>query len=107
MVRLSPIDKERLPNMSIDILLNNDTIVGPNILTSFIQATLKYGVDQIFGPKIYYLKYPDKIWYAAGKVELKKGKIYHIGIRDYKKEKISLVIIYSSLIKIKISKCKK
>jgi len=76
-------------NSKFILLLNNDTIVGPNILTSFIQATLKYGVDQIFGPKIYYLKYPDKIWYAGGKVELKKGKIYHIGIRDSNSEKIS------------------
>ena len=65
------------------LLLNNDTIVKKNILTGFINATKKYGTDHIYGPKIYYMHNPKKIWYAGGVINLKKLKIFHLGIRQF------------------------
>ena len=63
------------------LLLNNDTEVDPNILTSFIQAKDQYGSKHLFGGKIYYQDNPERIWYAGGKVNLKCAKISHRGIR--------------------------
>ena len=63
------------------LLLNNDTIVEKNILNNFINATYKFGINQIYGAKIFYLNNKKKIWYAGGIVNFKKGMIYHKGIR--------------------------
>ena len=62
-------------------MLNNDTEVDPNILTSFIQAKDQYGSKHLFGGKIYYQDNPGRIWYAGGRVNLKYAKISHRGIR--------------------------
>ena len=64
------------------LLLNNDTEVAPNILSSFIRAISVYGSNNIFGPKIFYKNQPDKLWYAGGKIKLRYGKISHRGIRN-------------------------
>jgi GT2 family glycosyltransferase len=64
------------------LLLNNDTEVDPNILSSFIQAKDKYGDNQLYGGKIFYKNNPEKIWYAGGNVNLKYLKISHRGIRQ-------------------------
>ena len=64
------------------LLLNNDTEVDPNILSSFIQAKDKYGDNHLYGGKIFYKNNPEKIWYAGGNVNLKYLKISHRGIRQ-------------------------
>ena len=71
------------------LLLNNDTEVDPNILTSFIQAKDQYGSKHLFGGKIYYQDNPERIWYAGGRVNLKCAKISHRGIRKQDSEKYS------------------
>ncbi len=71
------------------LLLNNDTEVDPNILTSFIQAKDQYGSKHLFGGKIYYQENPERIWYAGGRVNLKCAKISHRGIRKQDSEKYS------------------
>ena len=63
------------------LLLNNDTEVNLKLLHSFINATEKYGSNNIFGGKIYYHHNSDCIWYAGGNVNLKLGMISHRGIR--------------------------
>ena len=63
-------------------LLNNDTEVDKNILSSFIQAKDKYGDNHLYGGKIFYKNNPEKIWYAGGNVNLKYLKISHRGIRQ-------------------------
>jgi len=72
------------------LILNNDTIVDANILNSFIEATKKFGKNNIYGPKIFYRNRPNLIWYAGAKVNLKYGKISHIGIRKKDSQKYSL-----------------
>ena len=79
------------------LLLNNDTIVKKDILSGFINATMKYGTDHIYGPKIYYMHNPEKIWYAGGKINLKYFYISHIGIRKKNSEKYSLQSCYCDL----------
>ena len=64
------------------LLLNNDTEVDSNILSSFIQAKDKYGDNHLYGGKIFYKNNPEKIWYAGGNVNLKYAKISHRGIRQ-------------------------
>ena len=64
------------------LLLNNDTEVDKNILSSFIQAKDKYGDNHLYGGKIFYKNNPEKIWYAGGNVNLKYLKISHRGIRQ-------------------------
>ena len=64
------------------LLLNNDTVVDPDILNSFIQAKEKYGDNNIYGGKIFYHNNPEVIWYAGGNVNLKYLKISHRGIRQ-------------------------
>ena len=69
-------------NSEFVLLLNNDTEVDSNILSSFIQAKCKYGDNHLYGGKIFYKNNPEKIWYAGGNVNLKYLKISHRGIRQ-------------------------
>ena len=73
------------------LLLNNDTEVESNILSSFIDAAQKYGKDNIFGGKIFYKEYSNKIWYAGGIANIKSGLLYHIGLRKLDSMKYSIL----------------
>jgi len=64
------------------LLLNNDTEVDPNILSSFNDAREMYGDNNLYGGKIFYQDKPNLIWYAGGNVNLKRAKISHRGIRQ-------------------------
>jgi GT2 family glycosyltransferase len=61
------------------MLLNNDTIVDLNLLTSLVEASEEYPTAGIFGAKIYYIDPPNKIWFAGGKWNLETAKSEHIG----------------------------
>ena len=64
------------------MVLNNDTMVESNILFHFMQGVERYGEENIYGSKIMFMHQKDKIWYGGGKVNLKKGIIRHLNIRD-------------------------
>jgi GT2 family glycosyltransferase len=70
------------------IIINNDTIVAPDMVSELMKAALEYGADMA-GPMMYY--YPPKgqgnevIWYAGGVINYFKGKAAHIGIRELDK----------------------
>jgi GT2 family glycosyltransferase len=53
-------------NADFILLLNNDAIVDPYILKSFVEASEKNSSAGVFGAKIYYLNEPKKIWFAGG-----------------------------------------
>ena len=72
------------------LLLNNDTVVDPDILNSFIQAKEKYGDNNLYGGKIFYQNNPELIWYAGGKVNIKWGHISHRGIRKQDSPEFSI-----------------
>ena len=63
------------------MILNNDTVVDKEILNDFINGVDQYGQNNIYGPKILYLKDKNKIWYAGAKVDLRKGVVKHLNIR--------------------------
>jgi GT2 family glycosyltransferase len=50
------------------LLLNNDAIVDPQVINSFISASQANPKAGVFGAKIYYLSEPRKIWFAGGKI---------------------------------------
>jgi GT2 family glycosyltransferase len=53
-------------NADFILLLNNDAVVDPHILKSFVEASENNSHAGIFGAKIYYLNEPKKIWFAGG-----------------------------------------
>jgi len=68
------------------LLINNDTVVHPAMLTEMMRALEGFPGAGMAGPMIYY--YPPKqdgpetIWYAGGVVELWMGLTAHRGIRE-------------------------
>ena len=44
------------------LLLNNDTVVDPQLLKAFLKASQDHPEYAIFNPKVYYYSTPDKIW---------------------------------------------
>jgi GT2 family glycosyltransferase len=49
------------------MLLNNDTIVSPDLIDALVGAAESHPQDGIFGPVICYLDRPDVVWFACGK----------------------------------------
>ncbi|MCK5353578.1 MAG: glycosyltransferase family 2 protein [Methyloprofundus sp.] len=47
------------------LLLNNDTIVDPNLLSEFVQTAKNYKQGGLFGAKIFYYDEPDTLWNAG------------------------------------------
>ncbi len=64
------------------LLLNNDTLVDPDLLFHVMPHFEKDPQIGIIGPKIYYFDPPTRIWFAGGKIDLHKGVGRHIGIRE-------------------------
>jgi len=73
------------------ILLNDDTIVSRNFIDELINPLAKDQKAIISTPKILYSSNINKIWYAGGVVDLWRGLIYHIGIRDFDGPKYSFI----------------
>ncbi len=48
------------------LLLNNDTVVDPDILTAFVDAASRYPRAGIFGAQMCYYAQPDTIWALGG-----------------------------------------
>ena len=64
------------------ILLNFDTLVGPTFIQDIANNIKESKSKYIYGVKILYNNKKDIIWYAGGKVQLGKGIISHIGIKN-------------------------
>ncbi len=64
------------------LLLNNDIVVDPEMLTQMINVGVKDTKVGILGPKTYFYSEPNKFWYAGGKVNFFTGVISHRGIRE-------------------------
>jgi GT2 family glycosyltransferase len=59
------------------LLLNNDTIVDPNFLTSMVNHQRANSEVGIVGPLICYADQPDTIWFAGAKIILAIGYFEH------------------------------
>ncbi len=64
------------------LLLNNDTIVDPDMIGHLVNFLSAHPQAGIAGPKIYYETPPDQVWFAGGEVFLSRGTARHIGIRE-------------------------
>lgn len=53
-------------NAEFILLLNNDTVVDPGMLTALVQAAERMPRGGVYGPKIYFFDEPNKLWYAGG-----------------------------------------
>lgn len=73
-----------LDNSSPDyfLLLNNDTIVGPDFLGQMIEVAESDASIGIVGPKVYYHNFPTRIQGAGGRVNMRTGQASHIGIKE-------------------------
>ncbi len=61
------------------LLLNNDTIVAPNMVSEIVKAAQQNEDVAVFGPTVYFHDQPDRISFAGGGVNKETGKCYHIG----------------------------
>lgn len=49
------------------LLLNNDTVVDPQLIDAFVHAAERHAADGIFGATIFYLDRPDTVWFQGAK----------------------------------------
>lgn len=70
------------------LLLNNDTICSPNLLSIFANASKTYPDAAVFGAKIFFHDDPTVIWHAGGNINLSTWRCYHEGcpISDLEKK---------------------
>ena len=67
-------------------LLNDDTIIDPNLLDILIEELESSPQVGIVGPKIYFAGESNKIWFAGGKINWLKGETFHLNKRESKLE---------------------
>ena len=71
------------------IFINNDTIVSRDFINHLIDPFLENSDCIISVPKILFSRDTNMVWYAGGVIDLWKGIINHIGIRDFDSPKYS------------------
>jgi GT2 family glycosyltransferase len=69
--------KEALRNRAdYVLLLNDDTIVTPDFLSTLVAAGENHPDVGMLGPKIYYYDEPQKIWFAGARFDERTGVIF-------------------------------
>ena len=61
------------------LLLNNDTVVDPSLLTALTRAARTVGDDAILAAQIYFHSEPERIWYAGARIMPETATAYHEG----------------------------
>lgn len=79
-------------NTDYVLLLNNDTLVETDFLEILVHRAVVKNINALYTGKILYNFDHQKIWFAGGEYNLKKGTATHIGINtldgiNYDKEK--------------------
>ena len=87
----SGLKKMNIKDEDFIILLNDDTVVSRDFIDELIIPLLNDEKAIITVPKILYSANINKVWYAGGKIDLWRGLIYHIGIRDFDGPKYSFL----------------
>jgi len=64
------------------MLLNDDTVMAPETVSELVKAAESDPAIGFVGPKIYYWKPDDQIWFAGGLIFPARGTAAHIGIRE-------------------------
>jgi GT2 family glycosyltransferase len=63
-------------------LLNNDTVADPGLLSHLVAAAESTAGAGMAGPRIYYYPERNRLWYAGGRIDWKRGWIWHVGVRE-------------------------
>lgn len=63
------------------LLLNSDTVLGPNFFENLLSAATRLEFD-IVGPKIKYFHSPERIWFAGGYLNQQRCLTYHRGLGE-------------------------
>lgn len=63
------------------LLLNNDTVVDPQLLNAFIEAS-DLNPEGVFGAKIYKYSDPCRIWFAGARWDKEFSHFVHIGCEE-------------------------
>jgi len=63
------------------LLLNNDTTVAPDFLSTMVARMQTDHTVGMVSPKIYYNDDPTRIWFAGGAISMWTGTMKHLGIR--------------------------
>jgi len=66
-------------NSEFVLLVNNDTIVDPAMLSNLLSVAAEYPRAGIVSPKIFYFDRPELLWWAGGHYSLWTGVPSHIG----------------------------
>jgi hypothetical protein len=69
----------KISNGELLFLLNDDTIIHPQLISILSEKLINSDNIGIVGPKIYYANESSKIWFAGGMVNWKKQESYHLG----------------------------
>ncbi len=64
------------------MLLNNDTIVAPDMVDVMVEAMENDPTIGVCGPMIYYYDAPDVIWSGGGEIDWKRGTTTLLGINE-------------------------
>jgi GT2 family glycosyltransferase len=64
------------------LLLNNDTVVDRALVRTLVDAAESAPAAGMAGPKIYYYHERNRLWYAGGEIDWKKGWMWHVGVRE-------------------------
>lgn len=62
------------------LLLNNDTVAAPDFLRYLVETCECDEHIGMAGPKMYYFRPPNVIWFAGGRVDIRFAYMRHIGI---------------------------
>lgn len=61
------------------LVLNNDTIVSPDLLSAFVTAKDLLPANSVLGAKIFFYDKPDTLWFAGGRWNSESNSFEHLG----------------------------
>jgi GT2 family glycosyltransferase len=73
-------------------LINNDTVVDPDVLKALVDVGERDARTGMIGPKIYDFYEPDKVWFAGAFIDWKTGESSHLGTGEIDRGQFYAVI---------------
>jgi len=61
------------------LVLNNDTVVSPTLLSDLLEAVASDPSIGVAGPKVLWYRDPHRVWFAGGKLHMAFGSTRHVG----------------------------
>ena len=76
------IARARERGFDLVMLLNNDTVVAPDMLSRLVAVLESAPGIGVVGPKMYYHAEPEVLWFAGGRVHPWRGDTSHVGYQE-------------------------